>query len=74
MQKINTIPLTPDKFLSYEINKREYKASSQFLSESLGTLVDALRKSNYDFPNTRKCKYIKHDYDLSLLTQKSVSI
>ena len=38
----------------------------------LDTLVNALRKSNYDFPTTRKCKYIKNDYDLGLLTQKWV--
>ena len=31
-----------------QINKQEYKDSFQFLSESLDTLVKALRKSNYD--------------------------
>ena len=65
------IPLTPEK-ISFKINRQEYKDSFQFLSESLDTLVKALRKSNYDFPNTRKCKYIKNDYDLDLLTQKGV--
>ena len=58
-KKINTIPLTPETVLSFKINKQEYKDSFQFLGESLDTLVNALRKANYDFPNTRKCKYIK---------------
>ena len=72
MRKTNTIPLTPERFLSFEINKQEYKDSCQFLRESLDTLVNALRKSNYDFPSTRKCKYNKDDYDLNLLVQKGV--
>ena len=59
-------------FLSFKINRQEYKDSFQFLSESLDTLVKALWKSNYNFPNTRKCKYTKNDYDLDLLTHKGV--
>ena len=31
-----------------------------------------LRDSNYDFPNTRKRKYIRNDYDLKLLIQKGL--
>ena len=57
-KKINTTPLTPEKFLSFKINIQEYEDSFQFLSESLDTLVKALRKSNHNFPNIRKCKYI----------------
>ena len=53
-KKINTIPITPDTFLSFEVNQQEYKGSFQFLSESLDTLINALGKSHYDFPNTRK--------------------
>ena len=71
-KRINTIPLTPEKFLSFRINRQEYKDSFQFISESLDKLVKSLRESKYHFPNTRKCKYIKNDYDLDLLTQKGI--
>ena len=66
----NKIPLTPATFLSFKLNKDEYKVSFRCLSEPLYTLVNALRKSKYDFPTTRKSKYIQNDYDLKVLSQK----
>ena len=47
-----------ENFVSFKINRQEYKDSFQFLSEPLDTLVNALRRSNYDFPNTRTCTCI----------------
>ena len=63
--------MSAETYLSFEISKLHFKDSMNLLNTSLDTLVNNLKKSKYDLPCLKKrCKYIKNDTDLDLLTKK----
>ena len=68
---LNIIPMSAEKYISFQISKLHFYDSMNFLNTSLDNLVNNLKKSKYDFPCLKKhCKYIRNDNDLDLLTNK----
>ena len=74
-EKCDIIPQNMEKFIAFTLDYIHVLDSYQFLSESLDKLVNNLRKSNGDFPITRRIFNHKLKYDVKynhLLYRKSI--
>ena len=49
-KSLNIIPMSAEKYLSFQISKLQFKDSMNFLNTSLDKLVNNLKDSKYDFP------------------------
>ena len=72
--KCEIIPQNIEKFITFKLDSIQVLDSYQFLSESLDTLVNNLKQSNYDFPITCKLfeKYNLNEEKKDLLFKKGI--
>ena len=65
-EKCEIIPVNIEKFIAFKLDSIQFLDSFNFLASSLDKLVENLRKSDYDFPITKKLYNEKFGYSKEL--------